>query len=505
DGPQDYHDENRPMLNGESSYKLALNNLEKVLEIYHDKRDKVLINAVISTQKPLEPVVEWLKKPPVDQVYFLPNPASRDLLEDDQTTGNAFPEEYEYYLAVGLLSKLHIVEGLDVSKLVFDKAASVFGSYWQLNKGGGILPDVFAPSGPCIPGKRKLFIDVNGDFRPCEKVSEVFSDMLVGDVDKGFDYEKLSKMLNLAQKTADRCRQCPAFRHCTLCERAAIDDPVFSPRREAMCRESVAFFRRKMRLYALVNEARNLYYRGMKPDDPYESLPRTVTDPDPVILPQKAIFLLFASVTSGGGRHDIIEEIGTRLEKDGYHTLIVSRDKKISQNRVDLPVFDKKDDGKVYCYNAFWEYLQLRYQPEIILLDLSQEGLMIPDPDAPFGFGIENFTVLQSVSIDYTVLEMCGGSYENPADVVEKIGIRYGIPVDSVVLNDRVVDLEESSIRKEVIYRSAGQEELAGYYDELKNSLTGRVIIDGSDDVSVISGAITADLTGQLNEGWNRQ
>ena len=37
-------------------------------------------------------------------------------------------------------------------------------------------------SGPCIPGQRRLFIDVNGNFFPCERVSETSDAMKIGDL-----------------------------------------------------------------------------------------------------------------------------------------------------------------------------------------------------------------------------------------------------------------------------------------------------------------------------------
>ena len=37
---------------------------------------------------------------------------------------------------------------------------------------GGYMGKVNHPSGPCIPGGRRIFVNVKGDIYPCEKVSE---------------------------------------------------------------------------------------------------------------------------------------------------------------------------------------------------------------------------------------------------------------------------------------------------------------------------------------------
>ena len=71
--------------------------------------------------------------------------------------------------------------------------------------------------GPCIPGQRRLFIDVNGGFYPCERVSETSDAMNIGNVRDGFDFEKARSLLNISQLTEKQCKNCFALRHCNLC------------------------------------------------------------------------------------------------------------------------------------------------------------------------------------------------------------------------------------------------------------------------------------------------
>ena len=46
--------------------------------------------------------------------------------------------------------------------------------------------------GPCIPAVRRLFVDTKGEFFPCERVSEEDSEMCIGSLDSGFDFDKMS-------------------------------------------------------------------------------------------------------------------------------------------------------------------------------------------------------------------------------------------------------------------------------------------------------------------------
>lgn len=85
------------------------------------------------------------------------------------------------------------------------------------------LPDKTHHGGPCIPGAQRLFVDVGGNFFPCERVSESSETMHIGHVDKGFDYEKVGKLLNLGKLTEENCKNCWAFRFCSICAAFADD------------------------------------------------------------------------------------------------------------------------------------------------------------------------------------------------------------------------------------------------------------------------------------------
>lgn len=75
---------------------------------------------------------------------------------------------------------------------------------------------VFHPDGACIPGVTKLFVDTSGRFYPCEKVAE--SDYLsIGNLQKGFDIEKVRNFANIGRVTGEECKYCWAMRFCNMC------------------------------------------------------------------------------------------------------------------------------------------------------------------------------------------------------------------------------------------------------------------------------------------------
>lgn len=59
---------------------------------------------------------------------------------------------------------------------------------------------------PCIPGVHKLFVDVLGNYYPCEKVCEESKDMIIGNVESGFDKSQVDKLLNIGKMTEVQCK-----------------------------------------------------------------------------------------------------------------------------------------------------------------------------------------------------------------------------------------------------------------------------------------------------------
>ena len=78
------------------------------------------------------------------------------------------------------------------------------------------IQDIMAPSGPCIPGKTQLLVTVDGDLYPCERVNETEANC-IGNLESGFDLEKVQRILNIGTISESDCRNCWALRLCTSC------------------------------------------------------------------------------------------------------------------------------------------------------------------------------------------------------------------------------------------------------------------------------------------------
>lgn len=84
------------------------------------------------------------------------------------------------------------------------------------------IPTNWHHKGQCIPGVNRLFIDVNGEFYPCEKVVEDGT-LSIGSIKTGFDLDKIINLMNIGKLTENECKSCWAVHFCEICAMMCID------------------------------------------------------------------------------------------------------------------------------------------------------------------------------------------------------------------------------------------------------------------------------------------
>lgn len=80
---------------------------------------------------------------------------------------------------------------------------SVYNEFWHHN-------------GPCVPGVWRLFVDIYGNFYPCEKCVEN-SCYRIGNIHSGIDMEISRRFLNVGKISEDNCKKCWAIKFCNIC------------------------------------------------------------------------------------------------------------------------------------------------------------------------------------------------------------------------------------------------------------------------------------------------
>lgn len=226
DGPAQYHDINRKFKNGMGSHKLIMENLRKIKINYPQFYKKITFNSVAAPNIIYEDLEGFFSKNELtkDNIYTWSTLADTYIDEPVKYPPNYFALD-DYQKFIGMLWSIGKIEldSIPISALRWKE--SVVERYRELNNIGKLQKEGH-PGGPCIPGKNRLFIDIEGNFYPCEKVSEKSIIMRIGNIDNGIDIEKVRNLINIAKCTEEKCKKCWCFANCTQC--AANSDDLSS-------------------------------------------------------------------------------------------------------------------------------------------------------------------------------------------------------------------------------------------------------------------------------------
>ncbi len=201
DGPQEIQDQFRRFSsNGKGTYRYVLNNILRVRSRYPGYYDRaVFFHPVINPNSNLDLISSFLKSKLGtidDHIRFSKiNTAGLKIIFDNNSSKP--------------LNETAIIENTIGSKL--------YQTFLQefLNKSR--IPSTYHHGGPCMPGSKKLFVNTEGVFYPCEKVNERYSTNIIGNLDEGFNFQSIYRMYNIGQLTKEKCKSCWCIRFCKLC------------------------------------------------------------------------------------------------------------------------------------------------------------------------------------------------------------------------------------------------------------------------------------------------
>ena len=78
------------------------------------------------------------------------------------------------------------------------------------------IPSSWHHNGPCVPGKTKIFVDINGVIYPCEQIVNEKCNS-IGNIFDGINEEKVIELMNIGKLTEKNCKNCFAMRFCNIC------------------------------------------------------------------------------------------------------------------------------------------------------------------------------------------------------------------------------------------------------------------------------------------------
>lgn len=239
DGPEEIHDKYRRFAaDGKGTFRVIFDNVEKLRKKYPEYFSKALFNMVINPQNDFAYTNSIFK----DYDYLKSGNVSPSIVDDsysmEKTTySDEFNEHMNYHIFLALLSALERLDQEKVSPIALQNINQVIIKKKDLGK-QMTLGDCTAPGGPCVPGQVRLFVSVNGNFYPCERVSESSEVMNIGNINDGFDMKNVKALLNVGSITAEECKNCWAFTNCFLCAKYADDGNCLNPElRKSYCKE----------------------------------------------------------------------------------------------------------------------------------------------------------------------------------------------------------------------------------------------------------------------------
>ena len=238
DGPKEIHNQNRVFAtNKQGSYDTVIKNIRKLWERQPDFAQRVSISMVLNPENSYEEINSLFSDKYIRKMKCNHSIVEKDdeivHWSDEYLNGSLYNQFLGFLLATKQLSKDA------VKRTTIDEIEDMQNDIQKIRY--GVLGDVTAPGGPCIPGKMRLFIDYKGNFFPCERVNEMSACMHMGSLDKGFDMDNVNSLLNIGKLTEDECRNCWAFLQCNICaKKADMKGSLSLEKKRKSCQESKA-------------------------------------------------------------------------------------------------------------------------------------------------------------------------------------------------------------------------------------------------------------------------
>lgn len=223
DGPKDINDQNRVFADGTGTYDTVMQRIDHIREIAPNLAKILLVSMVIDPENDFDCINDiLLDEGELKTFGLMPSLVDREYDEEVVQTPESYIQKAQYQYFLSVLSHYGRFSKTMVSPIA---AQTLNMALYDSNRieNGISLFQTDCPSGPCISGQSRLFVDVNGRLFPCERVSETSAAMCIGTLDEGFNIQRIIDQLNIGQLTETECRSCWCFRYCTICARHVSD------------------------------------------------------------------------------------------------------------------------------------------------------------------------------------------------------------------------------------------------------------------------------------------
>lgn len=253
DGPEVLHDRYRRDIKGRKTFRKVLNVIKKISnldpEYYYSH---VSFSSVVPHPLWFGEYYDFLKENPL----FINNTILLSSIEYDDTglsPKHFLPDEscHSYLVPEEEFIKSVLERYASNKKIhpIFDDQHNLRLSLFH-KRCHHFLGDTIGANGLCLPGYRKLFVNVDGTFGMCERVPQYD----IGSLHDGLDITRIKDLTKKYISVSSDCFKCPVVRFCLLCFQHALRKDIDINRKRIFCEYEKKDFERTLILYCSILE-----------------------------------------------------------------------------------------------------------------------------------------------------------------------------------------------------------------------------------------------------------
>ncbi len=225
DGPEEYHNQNRPLANGQKTWRRIVDNINYIASNYprYCGGQQLGISSVITPFASITGLDRYFTEtkdvpPHINKnLYLMTMPKMQKY--KGLSENNSFPNDWDEYVKETIQDYINGKINL-TDRHCQVKRAVLEQPYIIIHKRKTICKDCitgskwFMPISTCVPGIRKYFVSVDGKYYVCERIPEC-EEMNVGNVQDGFDVDKITKLYkSFFNFNKQQCENCWCVRFC---------------------------------------------------------------------------------------------------------------------------------------------------------------------------------------------------------------------------------------------------------------------------------------------------
>jgi len=208
--------------NGKPSFDDLIRNIKYIQHNYPTYfESKVAFNTVLHNKNSLDEIIEYFnaefgKVPTINELNISgiseenKNEFERIFRSYDATLNDSNNQD-ELIKKMGANGKIQ----KELFRYIQRYSGRYFEDYLDLLRN---KENVSLPTGTCIPFSRKIFVTVNGEILPCERISHEFTMGIISKFGIDLDYERCAAIFNtLLSKASNLCKHCFNQRGCVQC------------------------------------------------------------------------------------------------------------------------------------------------------------------------------------------------------------------------------------------------------------------------------------------------